>query len=91
MSKAMLIMDMPESCEKCELSRCLHAKGVGICGVNREHFDDMTKVQAWCPLRKVPKKVDYLIEYFNDGQMSLDLSIGYAKGWNACIDEILGN
>lgn len=56
MAKAMLIMNMPESCEKCELSRCLPTKGVGICGVNREHFNDMTKVQDWCPLREVPEK-----------------------------------
>lgn len=90
MSKAMLIMDMPESCADCKLSICLKDIGIGRCFATMELIDNFNKVQDWCPLRAVPKKVDYLIEYFNDGQMSLDLSIGYAKGYNACIDEILG-
>lgn len=81
MSKAMLIMDMPESCAECQLSRCLIHKGVGICGVNSERFDDIKKVQEWCPLREVPKKMAEETRWFD---------IEYAKGWNACIDEILG-
>lgn len=77
MSKAMLIMDKPESCKKCKLSRCLPTKGVGICCVNRERFDDITKMQDWCPLREVPEKYE-------------DVSMDFERGYNACIDEILG-
>ena len=89
MSKAMLIMDMPENCAKCQFFAMFDL--VKNCSLNGKPVEyPNNKRQDWCPLREVPKKVDYLIEYFNDGQMSLDLSIGYAKGWNACIDEILG-
>ena len=83
MSKAMLIMDMPESCEKCKLSRCLIHKGVGICCVNRRRFDDITKVQTWCPLLEVPEKDNK--SYFPD-----EYQDGFAAGYNFCIDEILG-
>lgn len=83
MSKVMFVMDKPESCEKCKLSRCLPAKGVGICGINREHFDDMTKVQDWCPMRDVPEKDNE--SYYPD-----EYQDGFAAGYNFCLDEILG-
>lgn len=89
MSKAMLIMDMPESCEKCKLSSCLVPIGVGICCVDRGKFDDMTKVQDWCPLKEVPKKIDYA-SHFKEDPQSIDFSMGYTKGYNTCINEILG-
>lgn len=89
MSKAMLIMDMPESCEKCKLSRCLVSIGVGRCCVDGEKFDDMTKVQDWCPLREVPEKQNLDIQTCSALSFSEE-EIDMARGYNACIDEILG-
>ena len=82
MAKVMLIMDMPESCEKCKLSSCLVPIGVGICFVGRENFDDMTKVQDWCPLRELPQTKDENAEYYKIERYR-------ARGWNDCIEAIL--
>lgn len=82
MSKAMLIMDMPESCSKCKLFFDSYTDM--ICRGNHRTINypyPDKKVQAWCPLRKVPKKMAEETRWFD---------IEYAKGWNACIDEILG-
>lgn len=89
MSKAMLIMDMPESCADCKLSICLKDIGIGRCFATNELLNRFTKVQDWCPLKGVPKKIDYA-SHFKEDPQSIDFSMGYTKGYNTCIDEILG-
>ena len=84
MAKAILIIDMPNSCAECRLFG--------------SHYSDMTcrangrsinypypkeKKQEWCPLREAPKKIVY-----TEGLSQSKLS--EVKGYNACIDEILG-
>ncbi len=56
MSKAMLIMDMPERCAGCKLSICLKDIGIGRCFATMELIDNFNKMQDWCPLREVPEK-----------------------------------
>ena len=90
MSKAMLVMDMPIDCADCILSlRMRGSKTLGKCLKNSKIFDDWARVQDWCPLREVPKKIDYASHFKEDSQ-SIDFSMGYTKGYNDCIDEILG-
>ena len=75
--KAILIMDMPTTCSACMLCDlngcCLALKMVEFC----EYRYDQK--QKWCPLRKVPKKMELY-----------GARDGIARGYNACIDEILG-
>lgn len=76
MAKAMLIMEMPETC-----SDCCVCDEYGYCGAKHKLCASrFTKVQEWCPLREVPQKPDY--PPINENS--------YVAGYNACIDEILG-
>ena len=83
MSKAILIIDMPEACNKCEFYQlAIYASGKlhGTCARTREYVspEEVTiKKSDKCPLKPMPEKY----------------SIGdddYIEGWNDCIDELLG-
>lgn len=83
MAKAILVMDMPESCHKCPLFSGVYtdmtcrANGYGI----DYPYPDKNR-QDWCPLKSMPEKdcaktTSYRWRWFR-------------QGWNACIDKILG-
>lgn len=80
MSKAILVMDMPSCCRKCDL-RVIGA--YNFCtGTGGRKIDQMTIINEdikpdWCPLRELPQK-----------QEDLPTNI-YREGWNACINDIL--
>ena len=79
--KAMLIMDMPKCCADCP---CLFEReGYQECEaiVNTIEEDIYKEKPTWCPLRFVP-------EYQNDWYE--DFRSDWERGYNACIDEILG-
>lgn len=77
MSKAILVIDMPESCDKCPLmfrheeERCCMPEG-------RNSF---CKKPSWCPLKPAPEKAFVWHE---------DARSDWERGYNTCIDEILG-
>ena len=83
MSKAILVIDMPESCDKCPLLGGFYSdlccKGMGNRGINYPYPKDFR--QDWCPLKPFPRedKGNYLLEYSN----------GYQKGWNDCINYLM--
>ena len=91
MSKAVLVMDMPSSCRKCDL------RVIGIdnfcVGADCRKIDQMEIINEdikpdWCPLRELPKKK--IPQKFNPYEMlMLEHNQGYRKGYNACIDELL--
>lgn len=79
--KAILVIDMPNGCDECQFC------GFGgkdlekyVCCLTREHSDDTHMVG--CPLKPMPKRFEPTI--------ITDYCLGSADGWNACIDEILG-
>ena len=75
MSKAILVIDMPECCKNC-MCYVLGAKN-NFCEVTRfTIFDNITK-PSWCPLKPVPDKVEVFMD-------------DCADGYNACLEEILG-
>lgn len=78
--KAILVVDMPKSCEDCELCRdgylCLRLGEVD------ESVENGIK-DLRCPLKPMPSK------RVPDGKET-DQIYGCYVGWNACIDEILG-
>ena len=90
MAKAVLIMDMPESCGECPFCR-----GLNECKVKkylvRDRLFTIFTVDAqimeggkpsWCPLRELPEKANHPA-YCDNGR--------FDKGWNACLDAILEN
>ena len=84
MSKAILILDkMPSSCFNCPVLMA----DFGICRSKNSKlikFEEAYRKPDWCPLKEVPEKYTDLVP-------TRDLHSGeYEYGWNACIDEILG-
>lgn len=85
--KAILVMDMPSSCNECPLfnshysDMTCRANGNGI---NYPYPKD--KRQDWCPLKPMPikKEREVVEENYNGGY-----SHGIVHGYNACIDELL--
>lgn len=85
MAKAVLVMDMPETCKDCSckypsykddaLYDCaITGKTIPINGGRYGEKPD------WCPLRELPKKANHPA-YCDNGR--------FDKGWNACLDKIL--
>lgn len=85
--KAILVIDMPESCAECDLMwedeysvfcPCRHPNNTADI---YDHVQSQTKPD-WCPLKPVPEKEDV----WDDEEI-----FGwYDRGWNACVDKILG-
>lgn len=84
MSKAVLIMDMPESCRECDL-RVIGANNF-CTGASGRKIDQMTIINEgiksdWCPLRLMPEKAE---KRKTDNVHDIIIK----QGWNACIDEL---
>ena len=80
MSKAILVIDMPESCDKCPLFHGFYTDmtcGANNYGINYPYPKDFR--QNWCPLKSIPEKMK--------GHDSIYYQWGdYEDGWNHCID-----
>lgn len=96
MSEAVLVMDMPKDCLHCKLRKVLHIGGKAYqhCGLDTNGYclesffkeDDLKDgfKSEHCPLRELPNpkekgKAENILEIFTNA------------GYNACIDEILGD
>ena len=78
MDKAVLVMEMPKSCWQCNLHNYHFCDVEGYC------IDDYMNVEhrpSWCPLMSVP---EYECIWHDDERSD------YERGFNACLDEILG-
>lgn len=92
MSKAILVVDMPQSCSKCKFAyefngynmcRLMIALKNGYEILPKSNF--AIKRHDKCPLKEVPDKFEiYGIRYKGKNPVP-----SYRIGWNACIDEIL--
>lgn len=82
MSKAILVINMPERCYDCKF--CYYSDGrVPICQWENMPIDEPKKIKPnWCPLQPPPERETYFL-----GMSSY--SEGYVDGWNDCIDDIL--
>ena len=83
MSKAILVIDIPNCCEDCSLmwkddySDFCPVK----CNKNKTDIYDYTHTNTkpdWCPLQPVPHKLGLREDYLDD----------FSCGWNACINKI---
>lgn len=83
MSKSVLVMVTPKSCNSCDLcGGTFHC----FCKVNHRDIEDLSIKPDWCPLRPLPEKREY-IGPINNVEANKNI---IAVGWNACIDEITG-
>lgn len=96
MAKAVLVMDMPESCSKCKflyefqgIKKCqlMNVFNNGASRLSQNTFTE--KRHEKCPLRELPERMEvcgtYNAAYYaKGGKMP-----SYKTGWNACLDEIL--
>lgn len=88
MSKAVLIMDMPDSCKDCTIMFKDEYSNYCPCVRGCEYGDVYDNIRNnskpnWCPLKPLPEK--YIMNIPHDK----DYDGEYEYGWNACIDEIL--
>ena len=91
MPKAVLVMDMPESCKKCVFCRGLNAcklnkylVGDRICTIYTVDKQIMEGGKPdWCPLRELPEKMPDLEHGYENVEKSI-----IRTGWNACLDAL---
>ena len=76
--KAILVIDMPENCRECPVQSC------GFCQAKDggKFICDIKIKPDWCPLKPMPQRANHP-DWCDGGR--------YDKGYNACIDEILGD
>lgn len=91
MAKAVLVMDMPERCDKCLLLLKFPQKdGLALCLARptngQEEYNPKREKSwrpDWCPLRELPEKMPDLEHGYENVEKSI-----IRTGWNACLDAI---
>lgn len=82
--KAILVIDMPQCCEECDL--CYHTDKYGcmVCeDITGEIVHDWYRKPLWCPLKPMPQKSDGTFEVTDTPRANT-----FKEGWNACLEEI---
>lgn len=86
MAKAVLVIDMPESCGQCNFTD-FGADGILTCICIDDYMeleDDMDKRRPdWCPLRELPEHKRTIGTESESNQTLMN------AGYNACLDDIL--
>lgn len=83
MVKAVLVMDMPESCPDC---RFFESDWRECYAISKRYNRDIMTEEAkpnWCPLRELPEKMPDLEHGYENVEKSI-----IRTGWNACLDAI---
>lgn len=86
MSKSVLVIDAPENCISCSISRdcsdilgtCAFCPITGKCVFGK----DAEMIPEWCPLKPLPE--------YKSMEKPGEYEYGEMHGWNRCIDEITG-
>lgn len=89
MSKAVLIIDMPECCADCQLADD-DPSGL-YCVPADEYYDGKESTEdraSFCPLRELPERETEMTDADDLGN---DYVRGTMDGWNNCLDTILEN
>lgn len=77
--KAIIVIDMPKVCGECRASFCGDVWYCYAGEYRRPLFtENIQEKPSWCPLRPMPE------------QMSWGHTADYIDGYNACLEEILG-
>lgn len=85
MAKAVLVIDMPGSCDMCDFVDGEKTLYCGVSGVGEEVTDYISCRPDWCPLQKLPDRKEELPteKYLFGG-----LGKAFVSGCNACLDAI---
>ena len=78
--KAILIIDIPNSCYDCP---CYY-EDKDKCEVRNQRAIADIGIPSWCPLRQIPDRKEDLHYPCNEYLQAVN------EGWNACLDEITG-
>lgn len=88
MNKAIVVIDMPNSCDECPLFGSFYSdlccKALNKRGINYPYPKDFR--QDWCPLKPLPEKYA-IFSKCSDPFYQYEFEHGY----NQCIEEILGD
>ena len=88
MSKAVLVMEMPDCCNSCPICQGIATDGTHVCGIldtdgnEQSNYDGDYERGEYCPLKPMPEDKKPLNK---KGYRS-----GYIEGWNDAIDAIEG-
>ena len=90
MSKSVLVLDTPENCISCSISRdcsniletCTFCPITGKCVLDKE----AETIPDWCPLKPLPERKNF-VNSTNGIEANANV---YSAGWNGCIDAITG-
>lgn len=86
MSKAILLIDMPQSCGECSICASWQSSAFSAreywCPAMENKDVEPDKRPIWCPLKEVPKKQRHR-------SIDNEFQRGAKTGWNFCINEIL--
>jgi hypothetical protein len=84
MNKAILVIDMPDSCIKCPVCASYQASAFSTrevwCATNGKDVEPYSKPD-WCPLMPAPEEQ---MIWYEDGRSD------WERGYNNCVYEILG-
>lgn len=86
MSKAVLVMEMPDCCNSCPICRGIAMGGTHVCSIldadgnEQSNYDGDHERGEYCPLKSMPERDDR--EYFSD------FARGHKHGWNDAIKAI---
>lgn len=95
MNKAILVIDMPKRCDDCKLSEYSDSWKLYCCYTG----EVIDKIKPdWCPLKPMPAKIDVhdwddSIKAKNENAQEVGMYMydrGHYRGYNICIDKILG-
>ena len=82
MSKSVLVIDTPKSCEGCCMFCYTYHRFQ--CLITGKTIENSTDRPEWCPMRPLPEKMA-----IPRGARNVD-GLEYAAGYNTCINEITG-
>ena len=85
MNKAILVIDMPKHCGECpicEVWEAIPSCEEYYCNVAKNDNVDQYKRPDWCPLKPAPKKYEMYPLH--------EWSAGYKRGWNDCVNHLVG-
>lgn len=96
MSKAILVIDMPDNCWNCSLI-VEKENGCKVCPITNCTLMSRDGKFSWCPLKPAPEKVDVpdyddTIKAESDNAFEVGMYMynrGHYRGYNLCIDKIL--
>lgn len=83
MAKAILVIGMPESCDRCDCCRNSYCYAPNVQDHDVVEYARSKTKPAWCPLKPMPERQD------TAGETVASVK-GYMVGWNAYIDAIEG-